>query len=122
VPDVEQSVTSETVAIAAATPAQVVAFAADGTGAHGPAERIRCCLDGVSIVDYVLTTGLWGVVFWRGILCPAFGGANNLRASWGGPTLAGAWAVHLGIFVGALLLGSFAFALAHRRSWGTRTL
>jgi hypothetical protein len=109
-----RSIVRQTAAIAAAVPAQVVALAAGGIGAHGQAERIRSWLDGVSALAYVLTTLLWVLVFWRGLLYPAFGGAKNLEESWGGPMLAGAWAVHLGITVAALFVVSSALALRQR--------
>jgi hypothetical protein len=109
------SIARQIAAIAAAVPAQVVALAADTTGAHGQAKRIRSWLDGVSTLAYVLTMLLWVLVFWRGILYPAFGGAKNLARSWGGPMLAGAWVVHLGIIIAALLVVSSALALRQPR-------
>jgi len=40
----------------------------------------------------------------------------NLNNSWGGPTLAGAWAVHLALGVALLLAVALPFALWQRRS------
>jgi hypothetical protein len=105
-----RSVARDTIVIATVVPAQVIAWAADAARWHDRANRLRDWCAGVPIVAYGVTTVLWVVVVWRGALYPAFGGARNLRASWGGPTLAGAWAVHFAIAAGALLVASLALA------------
>jgi hypothetical protein len=42
-------------------------------------------------------------------------GLDDLEDSWGGPTLVGAWAVHLAIGVAALVVVSFAVAVVSSR-------
>jgi len=111
-----RGILARTVVIAAASPARAVALAADAAGAGGRADRIKGRLEGVSGLAYILTTLLWVLVLWRGILYPVFGGAKDLAASWGGPTLAGAWAAHLGLTVAALFVVSFVLALGQSGS------
>jgi hypothetical protein len=45
------------------------------------------------LVSFALMGPAWAVFLTRGVLYPVFG-ADNLHRSWGGPTLAGAWAAH----------------------------
>jgi hypothetical protein len=45
------------------------------------------------LVSFALMGPAWAVFLARGVLYPVFG-ADNLDRSWGGPTLAGAWAAH----------------------------
>lgn len=45
------------------------------------------------LVSFALMGPAWAVFLTRGVLYPVFG-ADNLDRSWGGPTLAGAWAAH----------------------------
>ncbi|MGI8334337.1 hypothetical protein ACRYCC_30660 [Actinomadura scrupuli] len=45
------------------------------------------------LVSFALMGPAWAVFLTRGVLYPVFG-ADNLNRSWGGPTLAGAWAAH----------------------------
>ena len=47
----------------------------------------------VHLLAFVLVVPAWALFLARGVLYPVFG-ADNLEASWGGPTLAGAWLVH----------------------------
>jgi len=44
-------------------------------------------------VSFALMGPAWAVFVTRGVLYPVFG-ADHLDRSWGGPTLAGAWAAH----------------------------
>ena len=57
----------------------------------------------------VLTRPLWLIVGLRSVLYPVIA-ADDLQDSWGGPTLVGAWAVHLGLGVAILLAVSFVLA------------
>jgi hypothetical protein len=109
-----RNVSHNTIAIAAAVPAQGLAWVAERIGASDQGRRIKTWLNGIPPGAYLLTALLWALVIWRGVLYPAFGGAKNLRSSWGGPTLAGAWAVHLAIAIGALVAGSLLIALTRR--------
>jgi hypothetical protein len=61
------------------------------------------------MVCLVLTGPLWLIVVLRGVLYPLIE-ADDLRDSWGGPTLAGAWAVHFALGVAILLAASFVLA------------
>jgi hypothetical protein len=110
------SICRETLAMATAVPARAVAWAAQRAGADDIGRRIKTWLDGIPTGAYLLTALLWMLVIWRGVLYPAFGGAKHLSKSWGGPTLAGAWAVHFALTIGALLVVSLAVALARRGS------
>jgi ABC-type sugar transport system permease subunit len=114
VPIVRRSLINSTIAIATAVPAQGLSRLLGLARACHQQERIRRWLDGIPTGSYVLTSLLWALIVRRGLLYPAFGGAKNLRSSWGGPTLAGAWAVHLAITVGALLAVSLVIAWASR--------
>jgi hypothetical protein len=114
VPIVRRSLINATIAIAAAVPAQGLAWVLGLARACHQRKRIKTWLDGIPAVSYILTSLLWAFIVWRGSLYPAFGGAKNLRSSWGGPTLTGAWAVYLAITVGALLAGSLIIASASR--------
>jgi hypothetical protein len=109
-----RNVSHNTIAIAAAVPAQGLAWVAERVGASDKGRRIKTWLDGIPPGAYLLTALLWALVIWRGVLYPAFDGAKNLRSSWGGPTLAGAWAVHLAIVIGALFVVSLLIALTRR--------
>jgi hypothetical protein len=114
VPIVRHNLINATMAIATAVPAQGLAWVLGLARACHQQERIKNWLDGIPIGSYLLTSLLWALIVWRGLLYPAFGGAKNLRSSWGGPTLAGAWAVHLAITVAALLAGSLIIASASK--------
>ncbi len=59
---------------------------------------------------YVATGLVWLPMLPNGIFYPVFDSAN-LDHSWGGPTLAGAWAAHLGIGAGLLMAVALPFAL-----------
>jgi hypothetical protein len=114
VPIVRRNLIDATMAIATAVPAQGLAWVLGRARASHQQERIKTWLDGIPAVSYILTSLLWALIVWRGLLYPTFGGAKNLRSSWGGPTLAGAWAVHLAITVAALLAVSLIIASASR--------
>ncbi|WP_435591746.1 hypothetical protein [Nocardia sp. bgisy118] len=55
---------------------------------------------GVGLLTWFLAF-LAGIAFVRGVAYPLVG-ANDYENSWGGPTLAGAWAVHAALGVGLL--------------------
>jgi ABC-type sugar transport system permease subunit len=111
---VRQGLINATIAVAAAVPAQGLSRLLGLGRACHQRDRIRRWLDGIPTVSYILTSLLWALIVWRGLLYSALGGAKNLRSSWGGPTLAGAWATHLAITVGALLAVSLVIAWASR--------
>ncbi|MBC6456661.1 hypothetical protein [Actinomadura sp. HBU206391] len=45
------------------------------------------------LLSFALLGSAWAVFIARGVLYPVFG-ADHLERSWGGPSLAGAWAAH----------------------------
>jgi hypothetical protein len=91
-----------------------VAWVARRAGAFDKGQRIKNWLNCIPIDAYILTALVWALIIWRGAMYPAFGSEKHLSSSWGGPTLAGAWAVHFAITIGALLVVSLALALAHK--------
>jgi hypothetical protein len=100
---------TNTLVVATALPAVIMAGIATATNRVELAARLRQRAAGVSVVFLVLTGPLWLIIVLRGVLYPLIG-ADNLQDSWGGPTLAGAWAAHLGLGVGILLAASFVLA------------
>jgi hypothetical protein len=107
-------VSHETIAIATAVPAKTFAWAAERAGAHGLGQRIKSWFEGIPAGTDLLTTLLWLLIIWGGVLYPISGDAAH--AALGGPTLAGAWAVHLATTLGVLLVASLLRALTHRRA------
>jgi hypothetical protein len=101
--------------VAVALPVRIASWVAAGTGARGAASRLRVLTDGVPAAAYVVTGLVWLPLIPNGIFYPLFDSAN-LSHSWGGPTLAGAWAVHLAIGLGLLLAVALPFALWQRRA------
>jgi hypothetical protein len=99
-----------TIVTATACPALAVAGVACVTGRKGSALRLRRWAGGVPPFSLLVTAVLWIGLLWSGALYPVFD-AGNLRYSWGGPTLVGAWAVHLLIWIAGLLGISFLLAL-----------
>jgi len=87
----------KTIVVATALPVAGFAQVADATKRQDVATRLRSWADGTSRGTLAVTVPLWLIVVLRGVLYPAFG-AGDLRNSWGGPTLAGAWAVHLAVW------------------------
>jgi hypothetical protein len=101
-----------TVVVATALPVLGLARLAAATKRYDIAARLRVWADATSLVAFVVTAPLWLILVLRGVLYPTFG-SGDLRNSWGGPTMAGAWAAHLAVCVGMLLTASFLLAL-----WG----
>ena len=99
----------DTIVVATALPAVIVASIATATNRVELAARLGKRAGGVSMVSLVLTGPLWLIVVFRGVLYPLIG-ADHLRDSWGGPTLAGAWAAHFALGVAILLAVSFVLA------------
>jgi hypothetical protein len=99
----------DTITVATALPAVVMARIATATNRVDLAVRLRQRAGGVSVLSLVLTAPLWLLVVLRGVLYPLTG-ADDLQNAWGGPTLVGAWAVHFAIGVGILLAVSFFLA------------
>jgi hypothetical protein len=99
----------DTIVVATALPAVIVAGIATATNRVELAARLGKRAGGVSMVSLVLTGPLWLIVVLRGVLYPLIG-ADDLRDSWGGPTLAGAWAAHFALGVAILLAVSFILA------------
>ena len=100
---------TNTLVVATALPAVIIAGIATAMHHVELAARLQQRAVGVSVAFLVLTGPLWLIVAWRGVLYPLVG-ADDLRDSWGGPTLAGAWAAHLGLGVAILLAVSFVLA------------
>ena len=103
-----------TIVVAFVLPLRVAAWAAGGLGADRSAARLRALTAGAPIAAYVVTGVVWFFLLHSGIFYPVFD-AGNLQNSWGGPTLVGAWVVHLALALGLLLVVAFPFAL-----WGPR--
>lgn len=57
-----------------------------------------------------MTGAAWFLRLHSGIFYPVFD-AGDLRGSWGGPTLLGAWLVHLALSLAFLLVVALPFAL-----------
>ena len=104
-----QRLGTNTLVVATALPAVIMAGIATATHRVELAARLRQRAVGVSVAFLVLTGPLWLIVVWRGVLYPLVG-ADDLQDSWGGPTLAGAWAAHFGLAVAILLAVSFVLA------------
>jgi hypothetical protein len=100
-----------TLAIATTVPAYMVSAAARLSGRADVATRSRAWTARTSVVAAILTAPVWAVVILRGVLYPLFG-SDNLEDSWGGPTLAGAWAVHLLVGLASVLAVSLVIASA----------
>jgi hypothetical protein len=100
---------TNTLVVATALPAVIMAGIATATHRVELAARLRQRAVGVSVVSLVLTGPLWLIITWRGVLYPLTG-ADDLQDSWGGPTLVGAWAAHLGLGVAILLAVAFVLA------------
>jgi hypothetical protein len=101
---------TNTLVVATALPAVIVAGIATALNRVELAARLRQRVVGVSAIVFILTVPLWLIVVLRGVLYPVVVGADDLDDSWGGPTLAGAWAAHLGLGVAILLAVSFLLA------------
>jgi hypothetical protein len=99
----------DTIVVATALPAVIVAGIATATNRVELAARLGKRAGGVSMVCLVLTGPLCLIAVLRGVLYPLIG-ADDLRDSWGGPTLVGAWAVHFALGVAILLAASFVLA------------
>lgn len=100
---------TNTFIVATALPAAILAGIAAVANHVELAARLRQRAAGVSVVSLVVTGPLWLIIVVRGALYPVIG-ADDLQDSWGGPTLAGAWAAHLGLGIAILLSVSFALA------------
>jgi len=101
--------------VAAVLPIRIASWIAAGAGAAGAAGRLRALTHGIPASAYVVTGLVWLPLLPNGILYPLFDSAN-LNHSWGGPTLIGAWAVHLALGLTLLLAVALPFALWQRRS------
>jgi hypothetical protein len=99
----------DTIVVVTALPATIIAGIATATNRVEVAARLRQRLAGVSVVAQVVTAPLWLLVLLRGVLYPLIG-ADDLQDSWGGPTLAGAWAAHFAIGVAVLVAVSLVLA------------
>ena|SRR5262245_23126871 len=102
-----------TLVVASALPVRVVSWIARAVGAEATAARLRRLTTDVPVAAYLVTGVVWAFLLPNGILYPVFDRAN-LDHSWGGPTLIGAWAVHLALGVGVLLLVALPFAMWRR--------
>ena len=96
--------------VAFALPLRIAAWAAGGLGADRSATRLRALTVGIPIAAYVTTGVVWFFVLHSGIFYPVFDG-EDLQNSWGGPTLVGAWVVHLVLALGLLMVVAFSFSL-----------
>ena len=103
-----------TLVVAVSVPTRVAAWFLGGLGATTCSGRLRNLTSGIPVTAYVVTAIVWVVQIPGGSLYPVFD-ASNLRNSWGGPTLAGAWVTHFALGMGILLVVSFPFALWQER-------
>src|SRR5262245_22269810 len=101
--------------VAAVLPIRIASRIAAGDGAAGAAGQLRALTHGIPAAAYVATGLVWLPLVPNGILYPLFDSAN-LNHSWGGPTLIGAWGVHLALLLALLLAVSLPFALWQHRS------
>jgi hypothetical protein len=99
-----------TITTATACPSLVFAWVAGAAAHDNMADRLRRWCVGVPRVAIVITGGLWIFVIAVGVLYPVTD-SGNLANSWGGPTLAGAWLVHLSLLVALLLVVSLVLAV-----------
>ena len=99
-----------TIVVAVAVPTRVAAWILGGLGATTCSGKLCNPTSGVPLAAYVVTAIVWVLQIRSGILYPVFD-ASNLRNSWGGPSLAGAWVTHFALGTGILLVVSFPFAL-----------
>jgi hypothetical protein len=95
-------------------PMRIASWIFGAIRARAYSDKLRTLTSGISIPAYVVTALVWAVQVRSGILYPLFD-AGNLHNSWGGPTLAGAWAAHFALGIGVLLVISFPFALWRAR-------
>jgi ABC-type lipoprotein export system ATPase subunit len=102
------------IVVAFVLPLRITAWAAGGLGADRSATQLRALTAGVPIAAYVVTGVVWFFLLHSGIFYPVFD-AGNLQNSWGGPTLAGAWVVHLALALALLLVVAVPFALWRAR-------
>ena len=96
--------------VATALPAAILATLLRSTNRSSVRGTLRQWKAGVPTLALVVTAPLWLIVVLRGLLYPAIA-SDHLENSWGGPTLVGAWVVHLMIGVGMLLAASFLLAM-----------
>ncbi len=96
--------------VAFVLPLRIAAWIAACLGADGSATRLRALTARVAIAAYVVTGVVWFFLLHSGIFYPLFD-AGDLQNSWGGPTLVGAWVVHLSLDLGLLLIVALPFAL-----------
>lgn len=99
-----------TITTTTACPSLIVAWIAGATGHDEMADRQRKGCARIPRVAIVVTGGLWIYVIAAGVLYPVTD-SGNLANSWGGPTLAGAWLVHLGLLLALLVVVSLILAL-----------
>jgi hypothetical protein len=102
------------VLVAAVLPIRIASWIAAGAGATSTERWLRELTQGIPAVAYVVTGLAWVPLIPDGIFYPLFDSAN-LNHSWGGPTLAGAWAAHLALGLALLLAVSLPFALWWQR-------
>jgi len=110
---VQMTLARATVVIATALPVAVLVNVLRVASRAHVTANLQRWIAGVPFIALVLTAPLWLIVLLRGVLYPALG-SSDLEHSWGGPTLIGAWAVHLVIGVVLLLAASLLLALWHR--------
>jgi hypothetical protein len=100
----------DSIVVAFVLPLRIAAWAAGGLGADRSATRLRALTAGVPVAAYVVTGVAWFFLLHSGVFYPVFD-AGDLQNSWGGPTLLGAWVVHLALALALLLVVAFPFAL-----------
>jgi hypothetical protein len=98
------------IVVALVLPLRIAAWAARALGAEHGAARLRALTAGVPTAAYLVTGVVWFLLLHSGIFYPVFD-AGDLRGSWGGPTLLGAWLVHLALSLALLLIVALPFAL-----------
>lgn len=78
----------------------------------------------LQILSAVLAGVFWAVFLARGVCYPLAEWGNDVSGSWGGPTMAGAWAAHFGVglLTGAVMLPLVALLVAAQRRLAVRLL
>lgn len=78
----------------------------------------------LQILSAALAAAFWAVFLARGVCYPLAEWGNDVSASWGGPTMAGAWAAHFGVGLptGAVVLPLVALLVTAQRRIAVRLL
>lgn len=89
---------------------------------HGTAHSVSALP--LQILSAALAGAFWALFLARGVCYPLAEWGNDVSGSWGGPTMAGAWAAHFGVglLTGAVVLPVVALLVAAQRRLAVRLL